>query len=132
MFSGNRWHLRSSIIWISSQLLARIVHFVVYNYLFITSAIIKNMKNDPVFNEKKKKNTVESETEPSIMNNMIEKVDQEILKKSSTNIFEACITEIKKSNKCNISIFVFLTLTFCFFLLYLYNKQKFILFFTIL
>lgn len=90
------------------------------------------MKNDPVFNEKKKKNTVESETEPSIMNNMIEKVDQEILKKSSTNIFEACITEIKKSNKCNISIFVFLTLTFCFFLLYLYNKQKFILFFTIL
>lgn len=90
------------------------------------------MKNDPVFNEKKKKNTVESETEPSIMNNMIEKVDQEILKKSSTNIFEACITEIKKSNKCNISIFVFLTLTFCFFLLYLYNKQKFILFFAIL
>lgn len=45
------------------------------------------MKNDPVFNEKKKKNTVESETEPSIMNNMIEKVDQEILKKSSTNTF---------------------------------------------
>lgn len=37
--------------------------------------------------KKKKKNTVESETEPSIMNNMIEKVDQEILKKSSTNTF---------------------------------------------
>lgn len=90
------------------------------------------MKNDPVFNEKKKKNTVESETEPSIMNNMIEKVDQEILKKSSTNIFEACITEIKKSNKCNISIFIFLTLTFCFFCCIFYNKQKFILFFTIL
>lgn len=87
MFSGNRWHLRSSIIWISSQLLARIVHFVVYNYLFITSAIIKNMKNDPVFNEKKKKNNAENKIEPSIMNNMIEKVDQEILKKSSTNTF---------------------------------------------
>lgn len=38
------------------------------------------MKNDPVFNEKKKKNTVESETEPSIMNNMIEKVEKKSLK----------------------------------------------------
>lgn len=90
------------------------------------------MKNDPVFNEKKKKNNAENKIEPSIMNNMIEKVDQEILKKSSTNIFEACITEIKKSNKCNISIFIFLTLTFCFFCCIFYNKQKFILFFTIL
>lgn len=93
------------------------------------------MKNDPVFNEKKKKNTVESETEPSIMNNMIEKVDQEILKKSSTNIFEACITEIKKSNKCNISIFIFLTLTFCFFFVvsFIINKSLyyFLLFYTL-
>lgn len=45
------------------------------------------MKNDPVFNEKKKKNNAENKIEPSIMNNMIEKVDQEILKKSSTNTF---------------------------------------------
>lgn len=93
------------------------------------------MKNDPVFNEKKKKNTVESETEPSIMNNIIEKVDQEILKKSSTNIFEACITEIKKSNKCNISIFIFLTLTFCFFFVvsFIINKSLyyFLLFYTL-
>lgn len=37
--------------------------------------------------KKKKKNNAENKIEPSIMNNMIEKVDQEILKKSSTNIF---------------------------------------------
>lgn len=82
--------------------------------------------------KKKKKNTVESETEPSIMNNIIEKVDQEILKKSSTNIFEACITEIKKSNKCNISIFIFLT--FCFFVVsFIINKSLyyFLLFYTL-
>lgn len=69
------------------------------------------------------------------MNNMIEKVDQEILKKSSTNIFEACITEIKKSNKCNISIFIFLTLTFCFFFVvsFIINKSLyyFLLFYTL-
>lgn len=93
------------------------------------------MKNDPVFNEKKKKNNAENKIEPSIMNNMIEKVDQEILKKSSTNIFEACITEIKKSNKCNISIFIFLTLTFCFFFVvsFIINKSLyyFLLFYTL-
>lgn len=90
------------------------------------------MKNDPVFNEKKKKNNAENKIEPSIMNNMIEKVDQEILKKSSTNIFEACITEIKKSNKCNISIFIFLT--FCFFVVsFIINKSLyyFLLFYTL-
>lgn len=54
------------------------------------------------------------------------------LKNHRLTLFEACITEIKKSNKCNISIFIFLTLTFCFFCCIFYNKQKFILFFTIL
>lgn len=57
------------------------------------------------------------------------------LKNHRLTLFEACITEIKKSNKCNISIFIFLTLTFCFFFVvsFIINKSLyyFLLFYTL-